>query len=176
MKWKVRRFCSIIYIYFEAPDFISGFSGTWRNHTPIRFESPTPIRAPTPIRKNRDKLRFAPSLSPKWNSQFPVRRPSSFAVQAVAPDAPTPPSPASTLKYDTDDQSESDQMSFSVTRSRASSLRYDKRSFAVFPTLASTFFSVTLESASEARGKGSSVEEYLPKGADLWFCLPCTFP
>ena len=136
MKWKVRRFCSIIYIYFEAPDFISGFSGTWRNHTPIRFESPTP----------------------------------------VAPDAPTPPSPASTLKYDTDDQSESDQMSFSVTRSRASSLRYDKRSFAVFPTLASTFFSVTLESASEARGKGSSVEEYLPKGADLWFCLPCTFP
>ena len=136
MKWKVRRFCSIIYIYFEAPDFISGFSGTWRNHTPILFESPTP----------------------------------------VAPDAPTPPSPASTLKYDTDDQSESDQMSFSVTRSRASSLRYDKRSFAVFPTLASTFFSVTLESASEARGKGSSVEEYLPKGADLWFCLPCTFP
>ena len=70
--------------------------------------------------------------------EFPVRRPSSCAVQAVAAGsdalpsrdaspspAPTdrtlsyPPSPASTLENDTDDQ-----MSLSVTRSRASRPRY----------------------------------------------------
>ena len=136
--------------------------------------SPTPIQAPTPIRKNRDKLRFAP-----WSPQFPVRRPSSFAVQAVAP-APSPPSPASTdrtlsveaspastLKNDTD---RDDQMSFSVTPSRTLRSQNDKRSFIAFTTLASTYprlASITLDSASEAPGTGSSVEEYRPKGADV---------
>ena len=151
-----------INIYIKTPDCISGFSGTTtrtsRNQTPIRY-------------------------SPTWNPQFPVRRPSC-ADQAVAaaPDAPRspaptdappspaptdrtlsyPPSPASTLKYDNDDQ-----MSFSVTRSGASRLRNNELSFTTLASTYQTLASIRLDSASEAPGTGSSVEEYIPKGADL---------
>ena len=152
-----------INIYIKTPDCISGFSGTTtrtrRNQTPIRY-------------------------SPTWNPQFPVPRRTSLAVQAVAAapyaprspaptDAPPspaptdrtlsyPPSPASTLKNDTDDQ-----MSFSVTRSGASRLRNNEPSFTTLASTYQTLASIRLDSAPEAPGTGSSVEEYRPKGADL---------
>ena len=118
-------------------------------------------------------IRFTPSLSPTWSPQFPVRRPSSFAVQAVAPDAPAPaaPPPASMVQCDPaaggDGAPPDDQRAFAVFPTLASTPRYDERSVAVFPTLASTFFSITMDLASDARGTGSSVEEYRPKGADV---------
>jgi hypothetical protein len=116
-----------------------------------------------------------------------------------------PPSPASTLKYESDDQ-----RSFTVTPSRASTLRYDERPFVAFPTLGSdaTYHArstvlftnrdpvgytlmpvprlpkfgstrITLDAASEPRGApgaGSREEEYHPKGADVLIYLLPTFP